>query len=62
MGTQIEVRRGSRVLERFDSDLQANDVDGLVALLRRRAGQLRERPEQLELRARSGRHKSTVRV
>lgn len=62
MSTEIEIRRRGRVLERFDSDVDVRDVDGLASLLRRRARDLREQPGELELRARDGRHRRTVRV
>lgn len=61
-GTQIEIRRRSRVLEAFDSALDVDDVDGLTSLLRRRAKELRADVADLELRAQQGKTRRTVRV
>jgi hypothetical protein len=60
---QVEIRtRKGGLLERFDADLDPRDEGACVDLLRRRARELRHRPEGLELRAREGRHRATIRV
>ena len=61
--TQVEIRtRRGGLLERFHAELDPRDDAACVALLRRRARELRQRPESLELRARHGRHRATIRV
>lgn len=53
--SEIEIRDGNRRIDRFRADVDADDEAACVALLRRRARQLRRPVERLVLIARTPR-------
>jgi hypothetical protein len=50
LASQVEIRRGRRVVERFLSDIDPDDESECIALLRRRARELAKPVEELTLR------------
>ncbi|MGL4743937.1 MAG: hypothetical protein ACRCYX_15535 [Dermatophilaceae bacterium] len=61
--TYVEIRRQRGVvLDRFESDVDPTDQDECIALLRRRARQLRRNASDLSIYVHEGRVKKTYKV